>query len=291
MGEHITEKAPAKLNLSLDVLGRLEGGYHALRMVMESVSFGDTLEITLRKDGEIRLETGLAWLPRDGRNLAVEAARVFREALGEETLGADILLTKRIPVGAGMGGGSADAAAVLRGLNRLTGRPFDGEKLRELGLAIGSDVPYCVCGGSRLAEGRGEVLSPLPMPPECRVVIAKPSFSISTASLFARIDGRAGRTRPDTAGMIGAMEQGDLGGVARRMFNVFEDVLPRSCRDVGAVRSALLDHGALGAVMTGTGSAVFGLFAGDGEAQKAAVALRSLCRDVTVTEFAGEIEV
>ena len=104
MGEHITEKAPAKLNLSLDVLGRLEGGYHALRMVMESVSFGDTLEITLRKDGEIRLETGLAWLPRDGRNLAVEAARVFREALGEETLGADILLTKRIPVGAGMGG-------------------------------------------------------------------------------------------------------------------------------------------------------------------------------------------
>ena len=287
MGEHITEKAPAKLNLSLDVLGRLEGGYHALRMVMESVSFGDTLEITLRKDGEIRLETGLAWLPRDGRNLAVEAARVFREALGEETLGADILLTKRIPVGAGMGGGSADAAAVLRGLNRLTGRPFDGEKLRELGLAIGSDVPYCVCGGSRLAEGRGEVLSPLPMPPECRVVIAKPSFSISTASLFARIDGRAGRTRPDTAGMIGAMEQGDLGGVARRMFNVFEDVLPRSCRDVGA----LLDHGALGAVMTGTGSAVFGLFAGDGEAQKAAVALRSLCRDVTVTEFVGEIEV
>ena len=287
----IEVRAYAKLNLSLDVLGKLEGGYHALKMVMESVEFGDDVEIALRSDGQILLESDLNWLPRDGRNLACAAADVFRTALGDAALGVDLRIVKRIPVGAGMGGGSSDAAAVLRGMNRLCGSSFDAAALRELALRIGSDVPYCIEGGSRLAEGRGEKLSPLPMPPKCAVVIAKPSFSISTANLFSRIDGRNSRTHPDTAGLIAALNSGDLGGTARRMFNVFEDVLPRGCRDVGELRSTMLTHGALGAVMTGTGSAVFGIFEENGDAEKAAAELKKLCRDVAVTEFVPEIAI
>ncbi|MBQ2896365.1 MAG: 4-(cytidine 5'-diphospho)-2-C-methyl-D-erythritol kinase, partial [Oscillospiraceae bacterium] len=200
-------------------------------------------------------------------------------------------LKKRIPVGAGMAGGSTDGAAVLRALNRLCGRPFDAEALRAIGLTLGSDVPYCVQGGSMLAGGRGEKLTPLPMPPECHVVIAKPVFSLSTAELFSRVDGRHARTRPDTRGLICAMEQGDLPGMARRMFNVFEDVLPRHCGEVASIRGTLLEAGALGSVMTGTGSAVFGVFAGETAAKAAAGQLRSQYRDVCCTKFIDTLEI
>ena len=286
----ITEAAYAKLNLSLDVTGRLPGGYHALTMVMESVELHDEISVTLRGDGEVKLRCDLGWLPSDGRNLAVAAAKAFFSALGEER-GADITLCKHIPVGAGMAGGSTDAAAVLRALNRLCSRPFDAEGLRALALTIGSDVPYCVQGGSFLAEGRGERLSPAPMPPECAVVIAKPAFSISTPELFSLVDARRSRTRPDTAGLLRAMEAGDLPGTARRMFNVFEDVLPRRCGEVGALKLRLLDAGAIGSVMTGTGSAVFGLFPDADSAALAAESLRGHCRDCFVTRFVEAIEI
>lgn len=286
-----TERAYAKLNLSLDVLGKLPGGYHELCMVMESVDLCDELEIFLRHDGEVRLETAISWLPRDKRNLAVAAVYAFREALGDETLGADIRLKKRIPVGAGMAGGSTDGAAVLRGLNRLCGRPFDAGELRRIGLTLGSDVPYCVAGGSMLAGGRGEKLERLPMPPDCALVIAKPLFSLSTAELFSRVDSRRAKTRPDTAGLIRAMEQQDAPGMARRMFNVFEDVLPRHCGEVAAIRGMLLEEGALGAVMTGTGSAVFGVFVCGEEAERAARRLRKDYRDVFTARFMKELEI
>lgn len=289
MAETIRERAYAKLNLTLDVLGKLPNGYHDLSMVMESVELGDDVELTPRTDGEIHLGSNLPWLPKDGRNLAVEAVKVFRVAMGDESIGADIYLRKRIPVGAGMAGGSTDAAAVLRALNRYRGRPFDGDKLRELGLKIGSDVPYCVCGGSRLAEGQGEILSPLPLPPDCHVVICKPSFSISTGELFKKIDERSSRIRPDTNGLIAAMERRDVGGMARRMYNVFEDVLPRNLREVSEMKSRFLDQGALGTVMTGTGSAVFGIFDDYDRAADASVELGAYCRDVFLTRFADEI--
>lgn len=286
-----TERAYAKLNLSLDVLGKLPGGYHELCMVMESVDLCDDLEIRLRHDGEVRLETAISWLPRDQRNLAVAAVYAFREALGDESLGADIRLKKRIPVGAGMAGGSTDGAAVLRGLNRLCGGPFDGEALRSIGLTLGSDVPYCVAGGSMLAGGRGEKLERLPMPPDCALVIAKPVFSLSTAELFSRVDSRHARTRPDTKGLVRAMEQQDAPGMARRMFNVFEDVLPRHCGEVAVIRGILLEEGALGAVMTGTGSAVFGVFSRAEEAERAALRLRRDYRDVFTAHFVKELEI
>ena len=286
-----TERAYAKLNLSLDVLGKLPGGYHELRMVMESVDLCDELEITLRRDEQVRLETAISWLPRDKRNLAVAAVYAFREALGDETLGADIRLKKRIPVGAGMAGGSTDGAAMLRGLNRLCGRPFDAEELCRIGLTLGSDVPYCVRGGSMLATGRGEKLEKLPMPPDCALVIAKPVFSLSTAELFARVDSRRAKTRPDTPGLIRAMEQQDAAGMARRMFNVFEDVLPRHCGEVAVIRGILLEEGALGSVMTGTGSAVFGVFADMAGAERAAKRLRGGYRDVFTARFINELEI
>ena len=256
----VNEKGYAKLNYSLDVHARRSDGYHDLTMVMGSVSLWDDVDVTLRRDGRIEAKCSIPWLPRDERNLAVRAARVFFDAAGDKTLGADIRIKKRVPVGAGMAGGSTDAAAVLRALNVLTGANFSAEQLRALALTVGSDVPYCVTGGMMLAEGRGEILSPLPELPGGWIVICKPPFSVSTAELFGRIDKRRITAHPDTQGLCAALHAGDLCGVARRMFNVFEEALPRSGAEIGSIRGALLDGGALGAVMTGTGSAVFGVF-------------------------------
>ena len=269
----ITEKAYAKLNLSLDVLGKLDNGYHALRMVMHSASLCDTVRITLT-DGPSRSRSNFTFLPPDARNIATRAAGVFFDAAGIKGRGADIVLEKRIPVGAGLGGGSSDAAAVLRGLNTLTGAGFSLPRLAELGEALGSDVPYCVYGGAALAAGRGELLEPLPPLPDCGIVICKPAFSIRTPDLFARIDGRTLRLRPDTEGLAAALRAGDVAGVARRMYNVFEDVLPARCGEIAVIKQKLLSAGALGAVMTGTGSAVIGLFRSRQEAEEAREKLR-----------------
>lgn len=255
----INEKGYAKLNYSLDVHAKRPDGYHDLTMVMGSVSLWDDVEVSLRSDGQIEAVCSLSWLPRDERNLAVRAARVFFDAVGG-TPGADIRIKKRVPVGAGMAGGSTDAAAVLRALNVLTGANFPAERLRDLALAVGSDVPYCVTGGMMLAEGRGEKLSPLPELPGGWIVICKPPFSVSTAELFGRIDKRRIAAHPDTQGLCAALHAGDLRGAARRMYNVFEEALPHSSAEIGSIRGALLDGGALGAMMTGTGSAVFGVF-------------------------------
>ena len=255
----VNEKGYAKLNYSLDVHAKRPDGYHDLTMVMGSVSLWDDVEVSLRSDGQIEAVCSLSWLPRDERNLAVRAARVFFDAVGGVS-GADIRIKKRVPVGAGMAGGSTDAAAVLRALNVLTGANYPAERLRELALAVGSDVPYCVTGGMMLAEGRGEILSPLPELPGGWIVICKPPFSVSTAELFGRIDKRRITAHPDTQGLCAALRAGDLRGAARRMYNVFEEALPRSSAEIGSIRGALLDGGALGAMMTGTGSAVFGVF-------------------------------
>ncbi len=273
-------QAHGKLNLTLDVLGRTDDGYHDLRMVMQTVQFGDELDVELRRDGQFTVDPGQSYLPADGRNLAVKAARLFLEGTG---LGADIRVVKRIPVCAGMGGGSADAAAVLRALNALMGRDMPTDELCALGLRAGSDVPFCVMEGTALAEGRGERLSPLPPMPDCAIVICKPAFAISTPELFGRVDGRRSRLRPDTAGMVAALETGDLPGVARRVFNVFEDVLDRRQGEIASIKRALTDGGALGAAMTGSGSAVFGLFADDEAARRTHEALAARYRECYLT--------
>lgn len=267
------EKAFAKLNLSLDVTGRRPDGYHDMRMVMQTVSLCDDVSVSLRNDGYVRAGTNLRYLPCDDRNIAVKAARAFFAAAELKNTGADIGIRKRIPVCAGMGGGSSDGAAVLRALNRLTGKPFSLPELEALGASLGSDVPFCIAGGTVLAEGRGEVLSPLLDFPRCFFVIVKPRFSVSTPELFAKLDQYPLKRHPDTDGIISAIRSGKLPAVCRRMYNVFEDVLPPKPDDVPFIKGTLLDYGALGAVMTGTGSAVFGVFDSREKADAAHTAL------------------
>lgn len=269
----VKEKAYAKINISLDVVGRRPDGYHEMIMPMQTVSLCD--ELTIRFEGDsIRARTNLRYVPCDERNLAVRAASAYLRAIGEENQGLFLDLDKRIPVGAGMGGGSADAAAVLRALNRAYGDRLSRDELHQLADEIGSDVAFCLLGGTMLATGRGETLSPLPPLPACRIVIVKPGFSISTPELFKKLDQAPIRMHPDTAGLLGALEQGDLQGVCRRLYNVFEDVDDRRMRTIRQIKGSLLDGGALGAVMTGTGSAVFGLFDDAGAAARCSAAMR-----------------
>ena len=274
-----TELACAKINLSLDVTGTRPDGYHEMRMLMQSVDLCDEVTISLTQDGEIRIKTNFRFLPSDGRNIAAKAARVFFDAVGETGLGAEIALKKRIPVCAGLGGGSSDAAAVLRALNRMLGAGLPPEKLEELGCGLGSDVPFCVRGGTQLAEGRGEKLKKLPDLPDCGVVICKPPFSVSTPELFRRMDERKIHNRPDTEGMIDAIERGELRGVAHRLYNVFEDVPGRHRTAAAEIKSLMLDLGAIGTAMSGTGPSVFGIFEDMERAEHARSALSERWRD------------
>ena len=257
----VHEKAYAKLNISLDVGKRREDGFHEMTMVMQSISLADAVTVTLNDTGRVRARTSLPFIPGDERNLAVKAALCYLEAIGRQGQGAWIEIQKAVPVGAGMGGGSSDAAAVLRAMNALFDHALSTPELEKLSCAVGSDVAFCVAGGTALATGRGEKLEALPPLPDCAFVVCKPEFSISTPELFRRLDQMPLRRHPDTAGLTAAIREGQLGQVCRRMYNVFEDVDDRRMRTVADIKSRLLDAGALGAVMTGTGSAVFGVFA------------------------------
>lgn len=274
------ESAPAKLNLTLDVLGRRADGYHEMKMIMTSVSLQDRLTLELEEGEGLSLRTNLGFLPLDERNLAAAAALALARETGARLGKLTIALEKEVPVCAGMAGGSSDAAAVLRCLNRVLGLGLTGGELARIGATVGSDVPYCVLGGTALATGRGEEIAPLPPLPGCWVVLAKPDFPVSTPELFARLDTQKVRCHPDTAGVISALEGGDLPGVARRLFNVFEEVLPSRKRDrVEELKNLLLQYGALGASMSGTGPTVFGLFDDEKKAKLAHEATKSLCRD------------
>ena len=278
-------QAFAKLNLTLDILGKREDGYHDLRMVMQSITLADTLTLEENQGEGLRVSANLRFLPTGEKNLAAAAALRFWEALGREPEDLDIRIEKRIPVCAGMAGGSSDAAAVLRALNQRAGDPFAPKELARLGERVGSDVPYCVLGGTALAEGRGEVLTPLAPLPRCWVVACKPDFPISTPELFAQADRVKLRRRPDTAGLVAALEAGDLGGVARRMYNVFEDVLPaRLYTRVAEIKNDLIQCGALGANMSGSGPTAFGLFDRLEAAQEARACLAQRYRDTFLCE-------
>ena len=280
----LTVPAYAKLNLTLDVLGKRPDGYHDLRMVMQSISLSDGLTVAAEPGSGVRVRTNLGFLPSDGRNLAAVAAQRFLEHTGQD-LAVDIDLEKNIPVCAGMGGGSSDAAAVLRALNGLAGTGLPPAELARIGERVGSDVPFCVLGGTALAEGRGEKLTPLPPLPPCAVVVCKPPFPISTPELFRALSGKKLRRRPDTAGLLDALSSRDLTGTARRMYNVFEDVLsPRQGRTVSEIKARLIANGALGACMSGTGPTVFGLFEDSGAAERAVEDLRADYEDVFLTE-------
>ncbi len=251
------EGAYAKLNLSLDVLGKRSDGYHNIKSVMQAVSVRDDIEIDLGTGKPWVLHCSLAGIPTDERNLAWKAAKIYFDCIGQNPDGLEIRITKRIPVEAGMGGGSADAAAVLRALNRHYGEPLSLAALAELGAKVGSDVPFCTLCGTAMAEGRGDRLRKLPDMPDCFFVICKPDFSISTPELYRKLDEKEIPNRPDHTAMEAALLSGDLLQVCQNLCNVFDPVVTQEHLELNYIKSVMSSYGAIGYQMTGSGSAVF----------------------------------
>ena len=275
----ITRNAYAKLNLTLDVLGRRADGYHDLQMVMHSVSLHDTLTLRLVPGGSWALRCVdadgilLPEVPQDGRNLVWRAAEQFFRRTGLPAPGVQMELVKRIPSQAGLGGGSADAAAMLHALNEHYNSPLPLQQLCALGAEVGSDVPFCVLGGTAVACGRGEVLTPVPGVAPLHVVIVKPEFGISTPELFASFDRWHDGAHPDDGALLDALRAGKPEQAGALLCNVLQPVAERQHPQLAQLRQALLDAGACGACMTGSGSAVFGLFRTEQEARAAVTRL------------------
>ena len=251
------EGAFAKLNLTLDVLGKRPDGYHDIKSVMQTVSVRDDIEIDLDTGKPWKLLCSDGTIPADERNLAWKAARLYFDTIGKEPDGIEIRITKRIPVQAGMGGGSADAAAVLRALNRHYGHPLSIPALAEWGGQSGSDVPFCVLCGTAMAEGRGERLRKLPDLPDCFFVICKPDFSVSTPELYNKIDSEPIHKHPDHTAMESALLAGDLGKICENIYNVFDSIVTKEHLELNYIKSIFNSYGAVGMQMTGSGSAVF----------------------------------
>ena len=253
------EGAYAKLNLTLDVLGKREDGYHDLQSVMQTISIRDDVEIDIGTGKPWKLLCSVDGIPCDERNLAWKAAKVFFDTVKKDPNGLEIRILKRIPMEAGMGGGSADAAAVLRALNKHYGNPFSIFALAELGAQVGSDVPFCVVCGTAMVEGRGEKLRVLKDMPDCVFVVCKPDFSVSTPELYKKIDEVAIAKRPDNVAMESALLAGDLGKVAENVYNVFDPVVTAEHLELNYIKSIFNSYGAVGYQMTGSGSAVFAI--------------------------------
>lgn len=276
MMEQLVVQGHAKINLALDVLGKRDDGYHEVAMIMQSISLAD--RVTLQEGEGISLRVDLPGLEADERNLAWRAAELVRRECGLSR-GVHITLAKRIPLAAGLAGGSADAAAVLRGVNRLWQAGLPQEKLLELAARLGSDVPFCLLGGTRLATGRGTELEELPPLPSCGVVLAKLPVSVSTAWVYGGFRAARVQARPDLAGLRRALEAGSLPEVARRLCNVLETVTIPAHPEIARLKEDLCRQGALAALMSGSGPTVFGLTADEGEACRIAASLQAAWGD------------
>ena len=253
------EGAFAKINLTLDVLDKRPDGYHDLKSVMQTISIRDDIEIDVDTGKPWSLHCSQEGIPTDHRNLAWKAAEVFFEAAKIEPNGIEIRITKRIPMEAGLGGGSADAGAVLRALNRHYGHPFSILALSELGSMVGSDVPFCTLCGTAMVEGRGEKLRKLPNMPDCCIVVCKPDFSASTPELYRTLDNTVIGKRPDHQSMESALVAGDLSQVAANIWNVFDPVVTKDHLELNYIKSIFNSYGAIGHQMTGSGSAVYAI--------------------------------
>ncbi|HMM20794.1 MAG TPA: 4-(cytidine 5'-diphospho)-2-C-methyl-D-erythritol kinase [Selenomonadales bacterium] len=288
MEQPIVVAAHAKINLALDVLGKREDGYHEVAMVMQSVGLADRVALSERPEG-IRVSTDLAGLDCGPANLAYRAAELLQKQFAIRR-GVEIVLAKHIPLAAGLAGGSADAAAVLQGLNRLWELELPEDELVELGALLGSDVPFCLEGGTMLATGRGESLAPLPALPHAWLVLAKPPVAVSTAWVYGQFRPEAVAVRPDLEGMAESLRRGDLPGVAGRLCNVLETVTIPVYPEIAAIKQLMLKHGAMASLMSGSGPTVFGLAATREKAEEiAAVLEHSGVGWVAVTETIREL--
>ena len=280
----ISLKALAKINLGLDVVRRREDGYHEVRMIMQTIHLYDRLDIIRTKEPGIQIQTNLSFLPVNENNLIYKAAKLLMDEFSI-TDGVSVKLDKRIPVAAGMAGGSTDAAAMLIGVNRLFSLGLTKRELMERGVQIGADVPYCIMRGTALAEGIGEALSPLPPMVKCPVLIAKPSISVSTKFVYQNLKLDDTTIHPDIDRLIDDIKAKNLHDIAAHMGNVLETVTIPNYPVIDEIKKHMLSHGAVGAMMSGSGPTVFGLFDDEDTAKKAYKAMRSshLARQVYLT--------
>lgn len=280
------QKAYAKVNIGLDVLRRRPDGYHELKMIMQTVDICDELTFEREREPGIQLRIDGADLPADESNLAYRAAALLMEDKHIRE-GVSITLKKRIPIAAGMAGGSADAAAVMRGLNALFAMGYSKESLQKLGVKLGADIPYCISGGTMLSEGIGEVLTPLPAPPDCHLVVAKPDVDVSTAFVYRNLRADSLPFHPDIDGMAKALAAGDLKGITDRMGNVLETVTVREYPVIDRIKKRMRELGAENALMSGSGPTVFGIYREKETAENTAEVLKEekLAKAVFATRF------
>lgn len=275
--EAVTLQAYAKINLGLDVLRKRPDGYHEVKMIMQSISLADTLELKKIPEGTIRLINGAERdnpeVPMDKTNLIYRAIDLIKQkyAISE---GIEATLTKRIPVAAGMAGGSTDAAAALKGMNQLFALGLAEQELCELGVTLGADIPYCIMGGTALSEGIGERLTPLPPMPECWILIAKPPICVSTGFVYGNLKANELTVHPDIDGMTEAIKHNDLHGITSRLGNVLETVTIPAHPEIAVIKDRMLDYGAMQALMSGSGPTVFGIFVEEEQAAEAGTAIQ-----------------
>ena len=291
MIKHLSLKAYGKINLGLDVLRRRDDGSHEIRMIMQTVGIYDRIDLIYKETPGITVETNLYYLPDNENNLVYKAAKLLMDEFHVQK-GVHIRLRKYIPVAAGMAGGSSDAAAVLFGVNKMFSLGLTTEQLMDRGVKIGADVPYCVMRGTALSEGIGEILTPLPVPPQCQVLIAKPGISVSTKFVYENLHANELRPEqhPDIDGMMEAIKQKDLYGIADRFGNVLENVTIPAYPVIQEIKDLMLEQGAIGALMSGSGPTVFGLFTNPKAAAKAHEEMRfgagaELAKQVYLTNF------
>lgn len=279
-------KAMAKINLGLDVVRKREDGYHEVKMIMQNVYLFDSVLLSRNSESDIVVDTNLPFLPTDKNNLVYKAADLLREEFGIDK-GLKISLRKHIPVAAGMAGGSADAAAVMVGVNRMFHLGLSQEELMKRAVKIGADVPYCIMRGTALSEGIGEILTPLPAPPPCHVLIAKPGVSVSTKFVYSNLKLSETTIHPDIDGMIEAIKAQDIKGMCSRMGNVLETVTIPAYPIIGSIKETMMNCGALGSLMSGSGPTVFGLFENANKARECMNEIKKnqMAKQVFLTTF------
>ena len=271
----IVLKSYGKINLGLDVLRRREDGYHEVRMIMQTVGLYDLLTMKKRKDDKIKMTCNLAFLPTDERNLVYKAVKLIKDKYHIKD-GVEIDLNKRIPVAAGMAGGSSNCAAALKGMNELFDLSLLIDELCEIGVTLGADVPYCIWGGTALSEGIGEKLSRVEAMPDCYILIAKPGISVSTAFVYKNLDLAGLSKHPDIDGMLECLKEKDLEGICDRLENVLETVTVKEYPIIEQVKTHLMKQGAMGALMSGSGPTIFAIFKDKKTADNALESLRSI---------------
>ncbi|MBE0313618.1 MULTISPECIES: 4-(cytidine 5'-diphospho)-2-C-methyl-D-erythritol kinase [Bacillaceae] len=278
-------KAPAKINLSLDVLSKRPDGYHEVEMIMTTIDLADRIELILEEKDSIKINSLNRFVPDDQRNLAYQAANLLKKKFNVKK-GVTIKIEKNIPVAAGLAGGSSDAAAVLRGLNKLWDLQLTLDELAEIGAEIGSDVSFCVYGGTALATGRGEMIKEIPAPPICWVVLAKPFIGVSTADIYKKLN-VSQINHPDTEGMIECIRTGDYEAMCNNVGNVLEDVTLNLYPEVAQIKDQMKKFGADAVLMSGSGPTVFGLIQHDSRMNRVYNGLRGFCDQVFAVRMMG----